>query len=84
MKAYQPARFPGRITLFKAITGSDKVELPADYGWSSHAGGGLQIIEIPGRHLTLFEPHHIGALANSLHLALSREETPDGKSPPFA
>ena len=78
MQAYQPTRFPGRLTLFKAITGSDKVELPADYGWSAHAGAGLQIIEIPGRHLTLFEPHHVGALANSLHLALSREETPGG------
>lgn len=78
MQAYQPARFPGRVTLFKAITGSDKVELPADYGWSAHAGGGLQIIDIPGRHLTLFDPDHVGALANSLHLALSREEAPGG------
>jgi thioesterase domain-containing protein len=75
MQAYQPARFPGRITLFKAITGSDKVELPTDYGWSAHAGGGLQIIDIPGRHLTLFEPDHVGALANSLHRALSLPAT---------
>ena len=27
MQAYQPARFPGRITLFKAMAASDKVEL---------------------------------------------------------
>jgi amino acid adenylation domain-containing protein len=71
MQAYQPARFPGRVTLFQAITGSDKVELPADYGWSTHAVGGLQIVKIPGRHLTLFEPNHVGTLANSLHLALA-------------
>jgi amino acid adenylation domain-containing protein len=78
MQAHQPARFPGRVTLFKAITGSDKVELPADYGWSTQADGGLQIIQIPGRHLTIFDPDHVGTLANSLHLALSREEAPDG------
>ena len=82
MQAHQPARFPGRVTLFKAITGSDKFELPADYGWSAHAGGGLQIIDIPGRHLTLFDPDHVGALANSLHLALSREEAPGGNPDP--
>ena len=34
MQAYQPARFPGRITLFKAMSASDKVEL----------AGGLRLV----------------------------------------
>lgn len=80
MRAYQPARFPGRVTLFKAITGSDKVELPADYGWSPHAGDGLHIIDTPGRHLTLFDPHNVRVLANLLHRALSLPESfPDAR-----
>ena len=37
MQLYQPTRFPGRITLFKAMTASDKVEWPDDYGWSGLA-----------------------------------------------
>ncbi len=74
MQAYQPARFPGRITLFKAKSASDKVELPEDYGWSALAAKGLEIIPVSGSHLVLFEPENVESLAASLHLALSRSE----------
>jgi thioesterase domain-containing protein len=76
MQIYQPSRFPGRITLFKAKSASDKVELPEDYGWSKVAGKGLEIIPIPGSHLVLFEPGNVESLAISLHLALSRSGHP--------
>ena len=66
MDAYQPPVFPGAITLFKAMTPSDKVEWPEDFGWSSRAGGGLRIVPVPGRHLTLFEPGQVETLARSL------------------
>ena len=66
MDAYQPPVFPGVITLFKAMTPSDKVEWPEDFGWSSRAGGGLRIVPVPGRHLTLFDPGHVETLARSL------------------
>ena len=75
MKGYQPARYPGRITLFKAMTASDKIEWPDDYGWSDVAGSGLEIIKVPGSHLVLFEPENVESLAESLHLALSRHVT---------
>ncbi|MGL4400838.1 MAG: non-ribosomal peptide synthetase [Luteolibacter sp.] len=75
MQAYQPLRFPGRITLFKASSASDKEELPEDYGWSALAAMGLEIIPVSGSHLVLFEPEHVESLAASLHLALSRSET---------
>lgn len=66
MDAYQPPVFPGVLTLFKAMTPSDKVEWPEDFGWSSRAGAGLRIVPVPGRHLTLFEPGHVETLARSL------------------
>ena len=72
MQAYQPANFPGRITLFKASSTNDKMELPDDYGWSEVAVKGLEIIPVPGSHLLLFEPENIESLASSLQLALSR------------
>jgi thioesterase domain-containing protein len=75
MQAYQPARFPGRITLFKAKSASDKVELPEDYGWSALAAKGLEIVPVSGSHLVLFEPEHVESLAASLHAALGRSET---------
>jgi thioesterase domain-containing protein/acyl carrier protein len=76
MQAYQPARFPGKITLFKAMSASDKVEWPEDYGWSALAGQGLEIIPVPGSHLVLFEPENIDALAGSLHQALASRQSP--------
>lgn len=76
MQIYQPSRFPGRITLFKARSASDKVGLPEDYGWSTVAGKGLEIIPVPGSHLVLFDPENVESLAISLHLALSRSSHP--------
>ena len=66
MQAYRPRPFNGRITLFKAMTASDKVEWPEDYGWSALAGAGLDIIPVPGQHLTLFDPGNVESLAAAL------------------
>jgi amino acid adenylation domain-containing protein len=66
MQAYRPRRFAGRITLFKAMTASDKVEWPEDYGWTEFAGEGLEIVPVPGRHLTLFDEENVEALARAL------------------
>ena len=66
MQAYRPRRFAGRITLFKAMTASDKVEWPEDYGWTEFAGEELEIIPVPGRHLTLFDDENVGSLARAL------------------
>jgi amino acid adenylation domain-containing protein len=81
MQVYQPARFSGKITLFKAMSGSDKVEWPEDYGWSDRAGSGLQIVPVPGSHLTLFESGNVDLLAKSLHRALSNTESLAGSLP---
>ncbi|MCW1913954.1 amino acid adenylation domain-containing protein [Luteolibacter sp. GHJ8] len=66
MQAFRPRRFQGRITLFKAMTASDKVEWPADYGWTELAGEGLEIVPVPGGHLTLFEEENVASLAAAL------------------
>jgi amino acid adenylation domain-containing protein len=66
MQAYRPRRFNGKITLFKAMTASDKVEWPEDYGWTELAGEGLEIVPVPGRHLTLFDDGNVVALAQAL------------------
>ena len=66
MQAYKPRPYGGRITLFKAMTASDKVEWPEDYGWTEFAGAGLEIVPVPGRHLTLFDDENVGSLARAL------------------
>ncbi|MES2660596.1 MAG: amino acid adenylation domain-containing protein [Verrucomicrobiota bacterium] len=71
MKAYRPGQFKGRITLFKTAMISDKVEHPDDYGWASHAVGGLDIVSVSGEHLTLFAPENITRLAEVLATSLN-------------
>jgi aspartate racemase len=66
MQDYRPRPFAGRITLFKAMTASDKVEWPDDYGWTDLAQGGLDIIPVPGQHLTLFDDGNVESLAAAL------------------
>jgi thioesterase domain-containing protein/acyl carrier protein len=70
MQVYRPRHYPGQITLFKALTPSDKVKWPADYGWSAQAGGGLKIVPVPGRHLTIFDDKNVAELAKALEAAL--------------
>ncbi len=71
MQAYKPRTFRGKATLFKAMTPSDKVEWPEDYGWTAYAQGGLEILPVPGRHLTLFDEENVGALARTLAARLA-------------
>lgn len=72
MLSYSPSPFEGKVTLFKAMQQSDKVERALDYGWSCLAGGGFDIIPVPGDHLTLFNPENIPPLAKALCDSLPR------------
>lgn len=76
MQAYRPRPFPGEITLFKAMTASDKIEWPEDYGWTPFAGRGLKIVPVPGQHLTLFDDENVGALATALEACLRTRRVP--------
>lgn len=76
MQAYRPRPFKGRITLFKTNHVNDKVEWPADYGWSPVALSGLDIVSVSGHHLALFAPEHIETLAEALSTSLRRSSSP--------
>lgn len=66
MQAYKPRPFPGKIILFKAKDQSDKVRWPEDYGWRNLGQNGFEIIPVEGKHLTLFEPEHVGHLIDAM------------------
>src|SRR5690606_5318826 len=66
MLDYTPPVFGGTAHLLKVRFPGDQREIPADYGWSSQAAGGLVIREVPGKHLTLFDPENVPELARVL------------------
>jgi thioesterase domain-containing protein/acyl carrier protein len=68
-KRYFPRPYPGRITIFVAPV-SEYRHLADDHDWSAFAEGGVEIHEIPGEHLTIFESQYAPAFAEKLESCL--------------
>jgi len=47
---YQPAGYPGQITLYLAADADWWVQDRVVSGWRHLAGGGLEVVEVPGEH----------------------------------
>ena len=45
-----------------------------DMGWGQYAHGGIDVREIPGSHLRLFHPSHVGHLAGQLQQCLNEAQ----------
>ncbi len=61
--------YPGRITLLRAAIQPDLVYACYDdptNGWGSIAEGGVEVIDVPGNHVSMFDGTHLPALANVL------------------
>jgi len=71
MDAYRPPPLDVPLVLFKTAAVDDKFEVPADYGWSGLAAG-LEIVDVPGEHLTMFSPRHVPVLAKEVDTRLRR------------
>jgi amino acid adenylation domain-containing protein len=67
---YSPALYPGSAVLFRA---KDEVRHKADrdLGWAELISEGLQIVDIPGGHLTLFDEPNVEVLAAAFTERLS-------------
>jgi amino acid adenylation domain-containing protein len=59
---YSPVLYPGSAVLFRA---KDEVrsKTDRDLGWAELISGGLEIVDIPGGHLTLFDEPNVEVLA---------------------
>jgi thioesterase domain-containing protein/acyl carrier protein len=66
MRHYSPRVYAGRITLFRARVRPLLHMHAPDLGWSALAGGGLNIIPVPGNHETMLKARHVKVLAGCL------------------
>jgi len=76
LKHYVPRFYPGPITLIRAAETPETVGTHKDLtlGWKNLAGGGLQIYDVPGDHLSMFEEPNVRVLAETLKAVLPSRE----------
>lgn len=75
MELYEPGPFAGKLTLFRALVGGDKFAVGDDYGWNDLVDE-LEILDVPGNHVSVFHRDNIEAIAAAFREALSALETP--------
>ena len=81
MARYKIQRYPGKITLMRAIErgylGMELLGTREDprLGWVALAGGGLEIHDVPGEHGNVLNEPHVRTVAEELETILSRPET---------
>jgi aspartate racemase len=73
MSRYVPQVYSGRIALIRC---SDRRPLwrdsdPLD-GWGNLALGGVEVYEVPGRHVEIYRPPNVAILANALNNVLHK------------
>jgi len=67
---YRPKPYPGRVILFKAEEQNALYGPDAKLGWGNAALGGVQIIDVPGDHMSLLEKPRVFQLANHLRACM--------------
>lgn len=73
---YIPLRYPGKLTLFRAIGEPFFVKATeAELGWNGMADGGLVVYETPGDHISMLtDDDNIEFLAKKLSLCMFQEK----------
>ena len=74
LKAYHTPPFPGRAVLFRARQ-HPKMWLDSKGGWGRVIENGLEVVDIPGTHMTMLKEPHVQVVGTQLALCLDRIET---------
>jgi FkbH-like protein len=71
-RAYAPNKIRhARVVLYRALEDTQPSAFryqfeDADLGWGRHAGGGLEIVDVPGNHSSMLQEPNVDALAASV------------------
>ncbi|MSR62063.1 MAG: amino acid adenylation domain-containing protein [Planctomycetes bacterium] len=70
---YRPQAYPGRITLFRSRFQSPFLGLGSMMGWDRVALGGVDVVRVPGGHLSVLLPPNVDVLARHFRERLARK-----------
>jgi thioesterase domain-containing protein/aryl carrier-like protein len=91
LRDYVPCPYNGRVTVFRATEGRGSAEyahlLPVSHdkpeamlAWNHFAAGGVELVDVPGDHITMLAEPHVrvlgGALTDCLERACGRVTSP--------
>ena len=79
LEHYVPRPYRGRVTLFRAKRQPLGIITDRTMGWNRLAGGGLDIIDIPGQHGTIVLEPRVRLLASELKCFLDRKSLSGAK-----
>lgn len=63
---YHPKPWRGAVTLLRTATAGTSADKRDDWGWSDLALGGVQVLRIPGNHMTLLQHPFVKVVANTI------------------
>jgi thioesterase domain-containing protein/acyl carrier protein len=69
-RTYMAKPYPGRISLFRSEELASDSDGQPDLGWAKLALNGVDVIDVPGDHLSMMEAPHVRYLADSLNAAM--------------
>jgi MbtH protein len=82
--AYEPRPYAGRVTLLRARAQPLSRLARHDLGWGDLAAGGVEVMVVPGSHVTVLQEPHVSVLGRQLRVCLARAQAASGRpaSPP--
>jgi thioesterase domain-containing protein len=69
--AYRPQAYPGAVTVFRARVRSS-MSFGRTLNWGRLAQGGVQVIEVPGDHLSMLQEGTVAELAAKMNACLRK------------
>ncbi|MBD1900681.1 amino acid adenylation domain-containing protein [Trichocoleus sp. DQ-A3] len=72
--SYVPQVYPSKITLLKNSEQNIAANQDPSMGWGELAGGGVEIYNIPGNHLTMLKKPHVQVLTEQLRTCIENAQ----------
>lgn len=74
VRAYRPSPYPQRLTIIRATDNifDSHAAIRSGLGWAPVAGGGFDLFDVPGDHLSILEEPAVSELARVLRNALAQ------------
>jgi thioesterase domain-containing protein/acyl carrier protein len=70
LKRYRPSPHPGRLVLFRACLQGVTLNSDPLMGWGDLAQDGVEVVEVPGDHISMLEEPNVSVLAERLGILL--------------